>query len=154
MEIISLFVRQGALQTAVIDPVAHALFACLRVREFINKSDVFDQIASDTADDLHDIVLMDWHGAAGSATTASGRRRKPECDILVAGGVFGEGLEAGDMAGLELGEEALIAGPEESDVRDVEEEHGDALEAKTEGPSDAIGHVGVDQQLLLDDTAA
>lgn len=154
MKPISLFVGQRALQTPVVDPVAHALPAGLRMCEFIDEPDVFDEIARHATDDLHDIVLVDGHGTARRAAPADSRARQPERHILVAGGVLGEGLEAGDLAGLELREEALVAGPEESNVGDVEEEHGDALEAQPEGPADAVRHVRVDEQVLLDDAAA
>ena len=68
--------------------------------------------------------------------------------------MFGERLEAGDLARAELREEALIAGPEEADIRDVEEEHCDALEAQTKRPADAVGDVGGCEEVLLDDPAA
>lgn len=67
--------------------------------------------------------------------------------------MFGEGDEAGDFTCLELGEEARIPGPEEADVRDIEEEHSDALEPEAEGPADAVWDASGDEEFLLDDTA-
>lgn len=58
------------------------------------------------------------------------------------------------MTATELGQEAGIPGPEQADVGDVEEEHGDAFDAETKGPADAVGDVGVDQEVLFDDSAA
>ena len=68
--------------------------------------------------------------------------------------MFRERLEAGDPARAKLREEALVAGPEETDIRDVEEEHCDALEAQTKRPADAVGDVGGCEEVLLDDPAA
>lgn len=154
MQPIRLFVGQRALQTPVVDPVAHALPSRLGMGEFIDEPDILDEIPRHAADNLHDIVLVDRHGTTRRADPAHGRRRQPERHILVAGGMLGEGLEAGDLAGLELREKALVAGPEQPDVRDVEEEHGDALKAQPESPPDAVRHVRVDEQVLFDDTAA
>lgn len=68
--------------------------------------------------------------------------------------MLGERLEAGDLSRAKLREEALIARPEETDIRNVEEEHCDALEAQTKRPADAVGDVGGCEEVLLDDPAA
>jgi len=154
VQLIRLFVGQRALQTPVVDPVAHALPARLRVRKLVNELDVLCSVARNVPDDLHDVVLVERHDAARSAGACGSRRRQPERHVLVAGRVLGEGFKSGDLAGLELREEPFVSGPEETDVRDVEEEHGYTLEPQPKGPSDTVGDVGVDEQILLYDTAA
>lgn len=121
------------------------------MHELIDKLHVLDEVTADPAHNLHDVVLV--HGARPARGAAS-TSRNPERDVLVTGRVLGEGLEARDLAGAELREEPLVARPEEADVGDVEEEHGDAFKAEPEGPADAVGDGRVHEQVLLDHPAA
>ena len=124
------------------------------MREFINELDILDQIPRDPTYKLHNIILMNRHGTTSRTPTTSRRRREPERYILVTGRVFREGFEAGDFPGFELRKESFIARPEESDIGDVEEEHGDAFETEAESPAYVVWDVGVDEKLLFDYPAA
>ena len=53
-----------------------------------------------------------------------------------------------------LAEEACVVGPEEADIRDGEEEHGEALDAEAPGPADAVADAGAVEDALLHDAAA
>lgn len=64
--------------------------------------------------------------------------RHPEADIFEAGRVLGVGLEGGDLVFRELGEESGVSRPEEANVGDPEEDHGDSFEAKAESPADIV----------------
>ena len=66
------------------------------------------------------------------------RLRYPEADIFEAGRVLGVGFECCDLVLRKLGEESRVGGPEETNVGDAEEDHGDSFEAKAECPTDAI----------------
>lgn len=151
MQLIRLLVRQRPFQTPIINAVAETLPPRLRMRKLIYKLHILRQIPCNITHDLHHIIFMERRTAACSS---SSRGWQPEGNILVACRVFREGDEAGDFASSELGEEARILGPEEADVWDVEEEHGDAFEAEAESPADAMRDVRRYEELLLDDAAA
>ena len=61
--------------------------------------------------------------------------REPEAHVLVAHGELRVGQELRDLAIHELGGEPRVLAPEQADVRDVEEHHGQALQAESEGPA-------------------
>mmetsp|Transcript_7586 Transcript_7586/g.20685 ORF Transcript_7586/g.20685 Transcript_7586/m.20685 type:complete len:240 (-) Transcript_7586:529-1248(-) len=105
--------------------------------EVVDQFDLLHEIASDTAHQFAKIVLREVV-------------RHPECDVLEARRELGVGLELGvQRSGLELLEEALIRGPEESNVRDVEQHHGQPLQSKPESPRlVALATVAI-QNLLL-----
>lgn len=86
---ISFLVSQSPLQTPVVDAVAKAFPAGLRMRKLINHSNIFSHIPADISDDLHDIVFMEIL-RIGARSTARGRRRRaePERYILVASRVL------------------------------------------------------------------
>lgn len=65
-----------------------------------------------------------------------------------------EGREAGDLAGLELGKKPGVLGPEQSDIRYVEEKHCNSFETKAKSPADSMGDIRRVEKLLLDNTAA
>lgn len=155
MHLVSFCIGQCALQAPVINAVAHALPVFFGVRELVDELDVLNQATSNVPDDLHDVVFVERRNRAACCRRRSGRgRRQPERDVLVARGALGEGLETGDLACLELREESLVAGPEETDIRNVEEEHGNPFQAESKGPPDAVGHVRVDEEILFDYTTA
>ena len=60
--------------------------------------------------------------------------RYPEAHVLRAGGVLRVGLERRELTLLELAQEAWILRPEQADVGDGEENHGDALEPEAPAP--------------------
>jgi hypothetical protein len=70
----------------------------------------------------------------------------PKANIAPGGRVLGEGAKRDNPTGAvvagagggELLEEARVLGPEEADVGNVEEAHGDAFEAETECPANVI----------------
>ena len=61
--------------------------------------------------------------------------REPEAHVLVAHGELRVGQELRDLAIHELGGEPRVLAPEQADVRDVEEHHGQALQTESEGPA-------------------
>ena len=128
----------------VVYPVANTPTICLRVSKGINlrwpmrqlaKSakpwtthhlDIFCQIARDVSDQVTEIVLV------------QPRLRYPEADVLEARRILGVGFECSDPVLRELGEDSRVGGPEETNIRDAEEDHGDPFEAKAERPADII----------------
>jgi len=62
--------------------------------------------------------------------------RKPERDVLLAFGVLGVRLEGDDsFLCRELTGETRVLGPEETNVGDGEEDHGESFETESEGPT-------------------
>ena len=94
---------------------------------------------------------------ARSAPTQSAQPRQrtaclglPEGDVLEAGWKLAERLEpGGQVAGLELLGEAGVVRPEQANVGDGKQHHGQALQAQAKGPGAPAGHAGVVQNLLL-----
>lgn len=80
---------------------------------------------------LVDIVHME-------GTLSFDRFRHPETNILVAHGVLGVGHELSDLIVFELRDEARVCGPEQANVRDAEQHHGQSLQTQTKGPADLI----------------
>ena len=66
------------------------------------------------------------------------QRRQPKAHVSPRAGVFRERLKGGDFAWFELIEETRVGGPEEADVGDLVEDHGDAFESESEGPADFV----------------
>mmetsp|Transcript_19792 Transcript_19792/g.59959 ORF Transcript_19792/g.59959 Transcript_19792/m.59959 type:complete len:250 (+) Transcript_19792:1089-1838(+) len=113
------------------------------MRELVDELHLLDEVAAHAAHELAEIVGVE------------GRLRiDPEGHVLVASRELGEGLELGDLAVLELAQEALVLRPEEADVRDVEEHHGQALEAEAKGPARLLRAASAAEDVLLHHTAA
>mmetsp|Transcript_28564 Transcript_28564/g.92253 ORF Transcript_28564/g.92253 Transcript_28564/m.92253 type:complete len:384 (-) Transcript_28564:83-1234(-) len=110
--------------------------------EGVDKVDLLDQFACNSATQFKEIIRL------------KPRLRQPEGNILVAWRVLGVRLEFGELPALELLVEAHVFSPEEADVRDLEQDHGKALEAETEGPSLAVRELALLEHAGVNDAAA
>jgi hypothetical protein len=180
VHLVCLLVGECSLQTAVVDPVANALSARLGVRKLIDKAHIFDEITTNLTCNLHNVVLMErkgrrWYGwgydtSAGlggrllhrvqwmdrrCATSSARSAAQPETDVLEASRVLAERHEARDgSAFVELRQETFIFRPEEADVRNRVEQHGNTLEAYTKSPSHAVRYRRIIENRLGDDTGS
>ena len=160
MEIVGLLVRQSLLQAPIVDSVAHALSACLGMSELVLQLDILHHITSNITHHLHQVILVEIVGIGhGRVSARRGRRPQPKGHVLPAGRILGEGNEPLQLVKVilhagKLAQETLVLGPEQTDVGDLEQEHGDALETDAERPAELLRLVGIDEQLLLADTAA
>lgn len=68
--------------------------------------------------------------------------------------MFTKGFIPRDRIAVELVPEARVLGPEEADIGNAEEEHGDSFYAEAPGPADAVADAGVAEHLLLHYAAA
>mmetsp|Transcript_875 Transcript_875/g.2094 ORF Transcript_875/g.2094 Transcript_875/m.2094 type:complete len:332 (+) Transcript_875:310-1305(+) len=115
--------------------------ARLWVRELVDQLHLLNEVAGDVASDLAEVVLAELVA-------------DPEADVLVAGRVLGVGHELRRQdARLELLGKALVVGPEETDVGDVEQHHGKPLEPEAKRPRLAVAPPGVVEDRLLHDAA-
>ena len=105
---INLLVCERARERAVDDAIAVGDACGLRVRERLEQLDALDEVSGHFAYHCAHVVLVE-------------RRADPERDVLEARRELGEGCEASDGALAELGEEAGVGGPEQTDVGDVEQ---------------------------------
>mmetsp|Transcript_14245 Transcript_14245/g.29763 ORF Transcript_14245/g.29763 Transcript_14245/m.29763 type:complete len:459 (+) Transcript_14245:77-1453(+) len=124
-------VRQGSVHRPVGDAVALGGLSRFGVGEFVREFHSFHQITGNPAGQFEEIVLNEifW---------------QPKGNILEAGWVFGIGLELGDGSGLELLVESLVVCPEETNVGDLEQNHGQSLQTESKGPSPTViltGHL-------------
>ena len=88
--------------------------------------DVLRQIARDVSYQVAKIVLM------------QSRLRCPKTNVLETSRILGVRLERSDLILRELGEESRIRGPEEANVRNSKEDHGNSFETETECPANVI----------------
>jgi hypothetical protein len=151
LQLVRLLIRQGTVHRAVVEAVALRFPSRLRVRERVDlregevstrkregetkkgktyKLNSLHQISRNIPHNLHQIILMPL-----SLRRSRCLQRQPKRRILVALGVLRVRLERRDLALLELVQESRVFGPEEADVGDGEEDHGDALETESEGPT-------------------
>mmetsp|Transcript_22034 Transcript_22034/g.44574 ORF Transcript_22034/g.44574 Transcript_22034/m.44574 type:complete len:278 (+) Transcript_22034:389-1222(+) len=137
---VDLLVRQAPIHGPVRDPVALGAPARLGIGEFVDAFDLFHQIPRDASGQFEEIVLLV-------------RFRQPERNVLEDGGVLGVRFEGCDFALLELRMESFVLGPEEADVGDLEQDHGEAFESESEGPTASLGPAGHVQDFLVYDAA-
>ena len=112
LEPVNLLVGQRPLETAVMYPEAQTGPVVALVFETVAELDLLDDRPSDLADKFTKVVF-----------SHKGVVLRPEADVLPADGVLAEGLELGHSTLGELTQESRVLSPEESDVRDLEEEH-------------------------------
>mmetsp|Transcript_9338 Transcript_9338/g.28001 ORF Transcript_9338/g.28001 Transcript_9338/m.28001 type:complete len:294 (+) Transcript_9338:58-939(+) len=142
LQAVDLLVGERPVHRAVGDAIAVRGEALFGVREGVDQVDPLDELASDAAAELEEVVRLE--ALLG----------QPEGDVLEAGRVLGVGLELCELARLELGGEPLVARPEEADVGDLEEHHRQPLEAEPEGPAVPVRQVAVGEDAGVDDAAA
>ena len=114
LELINLLIRQTAIHGSVSDAVAFGRTVRLGVGEFVNEIDLLNKVTSDASGHLKEIVLDIILG-------------KPEGNVLKDGRVLRVGLKLGNLSLLELGVESLVIGPEETNIGNLEKDHGQPL---------------------------
>mmetsp|Transcript_33540 Transcript_33540/g.99943 ORF Transcript_33540/g.99943 Transcript_33540/m.99943 type:complete len:401 (+) Transcript_33540:437-1639(+) len=141
LKLVDLLVSEAPVHRPVRDPVAFGRLSRLGVGELVGALDPLHEIPGDAPRQLEEIVLDVSLGS-------------PEGNVLEDGRILGVGFERRDLARLELRVEPLVVRPEETDVGNLEEDHGEAFESQAEGPPVTLGHVHVGQHLGVHDAAS
>lgn len=143
-------------------------FRRLRVGELVDQLDLFYNIPSGYANKFAEIVF-------GEAFI------DPKCDILLISGaklkntesglplpvppflslfnqylengrVFGVGSKFGDLSSFELLGETVILAPEQSNIRNIKQYHGQAFEPKSKSPGPLIAKASALQDFMFHDS--
>lgn len=138
---IDFVIGQRTVHRSVCDSEALGGLVSLWVGELIREFHLFDQISSNSTGQFKKVVLHEIFG-------------NPKCNILVDRRVFGVWLELGDFSGLELLVEAFVVGPEETNVRNLKENHRQTFKTQAKGPTTAILSPSHFQDLGVDNTTS
>lgn len=122
LELIDLLVGQTAIHGSVSDAVAFGGSVRLGVGEFINEVNLLNEVTSNTSGHLEEVVLNVILG-------------EPKRNVLKNRRELRVGLKLGNLPLLELGVESLVIGPEKTNVGNLEQDHGQPLQTKPEGPT-------------------
>ena len=136
-----LAVLQRALQRAEGYSVGLRSTAALGVLEGHYVLHVFDQIAAHAADDLEEVV---WVVVVAD----------PQRDVLVAERILAELLELADLSLCELRQETAIVGPEQANIRNLEQLHRKPLEPQPSCPAPMLRSSTLLQHKIVDHSAA
>mmetsp|Transcript_65878 Transcript_65878/g.113257 ORF Transcript_65878/g.113257 Transcript_65878/m.113257 type:complete len:392 (+) Transcript_65878:945-2120(+) len=137
LEGVDLLVGHAALHAAVGDAVALGAAVRLGVRERVDELNLLYKVARDATSHLEKVVLL---------VPLLGQ---PKSDVLVAHGVLGEGLKRANLSRGELFRESFIRGPEQSNVGDLEQHHGESFEAEAERPPVPVLEPALPQHLRV-----
>mmetsp|Transcript_21297 Transcript_21297/g.49556 ORF Transcript_21297/g.49556 Transcript_21297/m.49556 type:complete len:259 (-) Transcript_21297:767-1543(-) len=120
--------------------------SCFGVSEIVHQVYLLDLVAALITDHFKEIIVRKIFG-------------KPHTDVLENWRILGERFEPGLLCEGFRGEllrETWILRPEKPDVRDAEEDHGQALQPESEGPSMHLLRIqaGVPQHIVMNHPAA
>lgn len=141
LELVDFVIGKRSVHRSVCDSEALGGLSGLGVGELVSEFHALDKIASNSTGHFEKVVLNKVF-------------RDPEGNILVDRRVLGVRLELGNLSSIELLVESLVIGPEETNIRNLKENHGQSLQSQTKGPSTAVLSSSHFQNLGVNNTAS